>query len=124
MWIRERQKTEAQEIIARLEKRKENLMIENDKLKSERLGKKPFYSGAVSSNSAMTRYATSGKYKENSTSSKISMIGDKGLHGNLDYGIKPKSVNKFIRSSLMKGAEHDINPVSYTHLTLPTTPYV
>ena len=61
------QKNEGQEVIARLEKRKENLMLENDKLKSERTARKPLYAGVASSNASMSRYTSiaTGKYKEN-----------------------------------------------------------
>ena len=98
------QKSEAQEIIVRLEKRKENLMIENDKLKSERAGKKHLYSSVTAPTSVIPKYTN--KCKENSNTSKISMIGDKGVGG--DYGAKTKLFNKSSRSSLVKGA--DINP--------------
>lgn len=51
LWESERnelvqQKNEAQDIILQLQKRKENLILENDKLKSERSARKPFHSGA------------------------------------------------------------------------------
>ena len=50
------QKNESQEVIAKLEKRKENLLLENDKLKSERLARKPFHQGIANTASSMSRY--------------------------------------------------------------------
>ena len=61
MWESERnnliqQRNEAKEIIVQLEKRKENLIQENDKLKSERSSRKPFYSGSSNVAASMSRH--------------------------------------------------------------------
>jgi len=85
------QKNEAQEMIARLEKRKENLMLENDKLKSERSVRKPMYGGVAASTASMSRYTSiaSGKYKENLgavATTRTSQLEDKVLIGSHDNG--------------------------------------
>jgi hypothetical protein len=64
------QKSEAQEIIARLEKKKDSLLLENEKLKNERVTRKPAYPGVGTSTASIhggTRYTSmaSGKFKEN-----------------------------------------------------------
>jgi chromosome segregation ATPase len=74
------QKNEAQEIIATLEKKKENLIIENDKLKSERLTRKPFYSAVSNSVASSSRYI-SGRYKENYSGAKMLLEERRGRDG-------------------------------------------
>ena len=43
---------------------------------------------------------------------------------NRDANIKRRPLWPYFRSSEVKHGARDIDPVSYTHLTLPTTPYV
>jgi hypothetical protein len=60
------QKNEAQLIVDTLEKKKETLMLENEKLKTQRTTRKPLYAGAANYGGP-GRYAgiTAAKYKEN-----------------------------------------------------------
>eukprot|EP00826_Nyctotherus_ovalis_P040950 TRINITY_DN4076_c0_g1_i3.p1 TRINITY_DN4076_c0_g1~~TRINITY_DN4076_c0_g1_i3.p1 ORF type:complete len:227 (-),score=51.93 TRINITY_DN4076_c0_g1_i3:156-836(-) len=71
-WSLERDHLVVQEVIATLEKKKENLILENDKLKSERLARKPLYSAVSNSITSMGRYIP-GKYKENYSGVKMSL---------------------------------------------------
>jgi len=84
------QKNEAQEIIAVLEKKKENLIIENDKLKSERLTRKPLYSAISNSIASSSRYIT-GRYKENYSGMKMSVEEKRIVRDNSDTSSDHKS---------------------------------
>eukprot|EP01022_Parablepharisma_sp_SALTPOND_P029008 TRINITY_DN722_c0_g1_i1.p1 TRINITY_DN722_c0_g1~~TRINITY_DN722_c0_g1_i1.p1 ORF type:complete len:1467 (-),score=323.46 TRINITY_DN722_c0_g1_i1:3360-7760(-) len=108
------QKNEAHEIIARLEKRKENLMLENDKLKSERTMRKPLYAGVANSTTSMSRYTSiaSGKYKENYAGMKPMTFEDKGyIHdiGDTDssHSSKSRGPSKSTRLFAPKGGDEE-----------------
>ncbi len=108
------QKNEAQEIIGRLEKRKETLLLENDKLKSERVTRKPLYAGVANSTTSIgSRYTmASRKYKENLGETKYGQQEDKMLqppHDATDtdssHSSKSRSGMKSTRSCVQKPEE-------------------
>ena len=50
-------------------------------------------------------------------------LSGEALMGEKPYGIDPAIVQS-IAEDVSKVVENNVQPVSYTHLTLPTTPYV